>query len=84
MRLQWYSDGSTRWMRSLLINYLENDDLVRVRTRLHRLVKSCFQTGLYQGMALTRAVKCFIFDLLFRLFPQPVQSCRSGPYRDGL
>src|ERR1022692_1224422 len=28
MQLRWYSDGSIRWMRSLLINYLENDDLV--------------------------------------------------------
>src|ERR1022692_4825373 len=27
MQLRWYSDGSIRWMRSLLINYLENDDL---------------------------------------------------------
>src|ERR1035438_9515202 len=28
MPLRWYSDGSIRWMKSLLINYLENDDLV--------------------------------------------------------
>jgi uncharacterized protein YbjT (DUF2867 family) len=27
MQLRWYSDGSIRWMRSLLINYLENYDL---------------------------------------------------------
>jgi hypothetical protein len=27
MQLRWYSDGSIRWMRSLLITYLENDDL---------------------------------------------------------
>src|SRR5271166_3492791 len=27
MQLRWYSDGSIRWMRSLLISYLENDDL---------------------------------------------------------
>ena len=27
MRSQWYSDGSIRWMKFLLINYLENDDL---------------------------------------------------------
>src|SRR5271157_2533006 len=28
MQLRWYSDGSIRWMRSLLISYLENDDVV--------------------------------------------------------
>src|ERR1035438_935191 len=27
MQLRWYSDGSIRWMRSLSINYLENDEL---------------------------------------------------------
>src|SRR5271167_3720457 len=27
MQLRWYSDGSIRWMRSLLIRYLENNDL---------------------------------------------------------
>src|ERR1017187_3498297 len=32
MPLRWYSDGSIRWMKSLLINYLENDDLVRYDT----------------------------------------------------
>jgi hypothetical protein len=30
MQLRWYSDGSVKWMRSLLINYLENDNLVMV------------------------------------------------------
>ena|SRR5271157_1208642 len=28
MQLRWYSDGSIRWTRSLLISYLENHDLV--------------------------------------------------------
>src|ERR1035438_7682756 len=34
MPLRWYSDGSIRWMKSLLINYLENDDLVHERKRV--------------------------------------------------
>jgi hypothetical protein len=34
MQLRWYSDGSIRWIRSLLINYLENDDLGRWQSQL--------------------------------------------------
>src|SRR5258708_17874911 len=38
MQLLWYSDGSTRWMRSLLINYLDNEDLVRTKAKEPRRI----------------------------------------------